>query len=136
MEYPVLSAVSFGSLSVGDIVQSKLTGNLGRIEQLVPKPRARRAEDNQILVRWEHGGISEYWHSRFGKVLYIGAEMNNESLDQLRTRLQKYVDDTRAERMAQYQALKESRELEAASEVTVLCGKVGSASSILAGATK
>lgn len=72
MEYPVLSSVDFDTLKVGDVVKSVLTGNLGLIEKLTPKPRARRAEDNEILIRWGHGGISEYWHHRFGRVLYLG----------------------------------------------------------------
>lgn len=124
MEYPVLSAVSFGSLSVGDIVQSQLTGNLGRIEQLVPKPRARRAEDNQILVRWEHGGISEYWHSRFGKVLYIGAEMNNETPEELRARLQAYAEATREESKARSKVLEDADVAKLLEQNPVLCGKV------------
>lgn len=100
MDAPRLSQVPFDDLKVGDVVQSTLTGNKGLIEKLIPKPKARRAEDNQIVVRWSTGSFSDAWQHKYGAVLYLGAEMKEqeqETVEELQARLQRFSASKRGQ---------------------------------------
>lgn len=64
----LLSDVPFEKLSKKQRVRSLLTGVLGTIVELVPRERATRKEDNEIVIAWDNGKESEGWHFQFDKV--------------------------------------------------------------------
>lgn len=67
----LLSDVPFTSLEEGMKVRSLLTRHEGYIEHLIPREKAKRAEDAEIIIRWEDGGQSWHWHFQYFRVLLL-----------------------------------------------------------------
>lgn len=55
-------------IRIGDRVKSSLTDREGVITKIIDIANASRCEDNEILVKWENGGISHQWHINYDKV--------------------------------------------------------------------
>lgn len=60
-----VAKVPFNELRVGDRVKSMITGVEGVITDLIDTSKARRKDDNEIVVKWDNGNISLQWHFNF-----------------------------------------------------------------------
>ena len=64
----LLSDVPYSSLKEGMKVRSLLTRHEGYIEHLIPREKAKRAEDAEIIIRWEDGEQSWFWHFQYFRI--------------------------------------------------------------------
>lgn len=56
-----VSNIPFENLKIGTPVISAI-GNAGKITKLIPREQAYRNEDNDVVIEWDNGKISEIWH--------------------------------------------------------------------------
>lgn len=66
-----LSEVAFDNLHVGDALISA-RGVPGVITKLIPREKATRNEDAEIVIQWDNGNISWNWHFWMDQIEYLG----------------------------------------------------------------
>lgn len=69
MQY--ISEVPWPTLKVGDKCIST-TDTSGKIIDLISIEHAARQEDNEVVILWDNGKISHFWHYWGDKIKYVG----------------------------------------------------------------
>lgn len=65
-----LSEVPFDKLKLNDKILS-VRNVEGKIVELIPKEKATRQEDNEVVIHWDNGNKSHLWHFWATNVKYM-----------------------------------------------------------------